>query len=185
MMNFTSARQNMIECQLRPNRVIDERLLDAVFAVPRENFVPAAVRSVAYVDEAIRLPNGRAVPEPMVTGRLLQEAQVAKTDNVLNIGGATGYTTAILARLAAHVTMVEADAALAALAQANLQGCANVTVKTGALAAGEAASGPYDLIFIDGGMQELPPALLAQLKDGGRLLAVKLDKGSVGQAMLW
>ncbi|WP_136161148.1 protein-L-isoaspartate O-methyltransferase family protein [Sphingomonas flavalba] len=175
--NFHAMRQAMVASQLRPNAVDDPRVIAAMDAVPRERFVPAERAAIAYVDTAIRLGDGRALNPPMALGRLLTRAEVAPTDSVLLIGAATGYGAAVLARLAARVVAVEADAALAAQAKAALADAANVAVVTGALAAGHGAGAPYDLIVIDGAVAEVPEALVAQLADDGRLVTGLVEDG--------
>lgn len=182
MMNFAAARQNMIEGQLRPNRVIDERLLGALSAVAREAFVPGAAKDLAYIDEAIALPGGRRLLEPMVLGRLLQEAELRTTDKVLDIGGGSGYGAALLSQLVAKVVMLEEKSSMAAEEIGKLK---NVSVVTGALTEGHAAEGPYNVILIEGGIAVAPEKLFSQLAEGGRLLAVKNGKGPVGQAVIW
>lgn len=175
--NFHAMRQAMVASQLRPNAVDDPRVIAAMDAVPRERFVPAERAAIAYVDTAIPLGDGRALNPPMALGRLLTRAEVAPADSVLLIGAATGYGAAVLARLAARVVAVEADAALVAQATAALADAANVAVVTGALAAGHGAGAPYDLIVIDGAVAEVPEALVAQLADDGRLVTGLVEDG--------
>ncbi|WP_417457396.1 protein-L-isoaspartate O-methyltransferase family protein [Kordiimonas sp.] len=173
------ARSHMIDCQLRVNEMNDERVIDAVRAVPRELFVPKAKRSVAYVDEDLPIGNGRYLMEPMVFARLLGEAQIGPKDLVLDIGCATGYSAAVMAGLADAVVALEADADLVKLAEKKLASLEimNVAVVQGAHAAGVAKQGPFDVIVLEGAVEEVPAALIKQLKDGGRLLCVKLDGG--------
>ncbi|WP_417461953.1 protein-L-isoaspartate O-methyltransferase family protein [Kordiimonas sp.] len=173
------ARSHMIDCQLRVNEVNDERIIDAVRAVPRELFVPKAKRSVAYVDEDLAIGGGRYLMEPMIFARLLDEAQIGPKDLVLDIGCATGYSAAVMAGLADAVVALEADADLVKLAEKKLSSLEimNVAVVEGAHAAGVAKQGPFDVIVLEGAVTEVPAALLKQLKDGGRLLCVKLDGG--------
>ncbi|WP_414901924.1 protein-L-isoaspartate O-methyltransferase family protein [Sphingomonas flavalba] len=175
--NFHAMRQAMVASQLRPNAVDDPRVIAAMDTVPRERFVPAERAAIAYVDTAIPLGDGRALSPPMTLGRLLTRAEVAPTDSVLLIGAATGYGAAVLARLAARVVAVEVDAALAAAAKAALADTANVTVVSGALAAGYGAGAPYDLIVIDGAVAEVPEALVAQLAPAGRLATGVVEDG--------
>jgi protein-L-isoaspartate(D-aspartate) O-methyltransferase len=184
-MDFSQARQNMIEGQLRPNRVSDPALLGALASVPREHFLPPALRAIAYVDDDIPLGNGRFLIEPLVLSRLLQSASIRPTDKVLDIACATGYSTALLARLAAQVIGLESDAELARQAAANLQtlGIANAQVVMGDLAAGHPAKAPYDIILIGGAVTQVPQALQNQLAEGGRLLTV-FNNGPAGTARL-
>ncbi|WCL55798.1 protein-L-isoaspartate O-methyltransferase family protein [Gimibacter soli] len=180
---MTVARSHMIDCQLRPNEVNDERLIAAIRSVPREHFVPKAKRSVAYVDEDIAIGEGRYLMEPMVFARLLTEADVQSSDVVLDIGGATGYSAAVIAGLAEAVVALEEDKKLAAAAEKKLGELEiiNTAVVQGAHAEGVAKQGPFDVIFIGGLVEEVPQALLKQLADGGRLVCVR-EKDGVGRA---
>ena len=173
-MDFAAARYNMVECQVRPNRVTDTAVIEAMSAVPRELFVPEARRSIAYMDEALRVAPGRWLMEPMITGQLLQMADVRSGDVALIVGCATGYSAAVLSRLACTVVALECDPALAASAAALLSqlGADNTVVETGDLQQGHAKQAPYDLVFFDGAIAEVPSAYEAQISSGGRLLAV-------------
>ena len=184
-MDFGLARRNMVESQIRPNKVTDPRLIDAIAAVQRERFAPAALRSVAYVDEDIPLGNRRYLMEPMIFARLLQAAGVQPSDLVLDVGCGSGYSTAVLARLAEMVVALESDAELARLAGATLTELSvdNAVVLQGPLADGMAKQAPYDLIFIGGAVLRVPDALLRQMAEGGRLVTV-IGSNGVGQATL-
>ncbi|ODR97018.1 hypothetical protein AUC69_12880 [Methyloceanibacter superfactus] len=170
----------MVECQLRPNQVTDKGLLDAMRTLPRERFVPPAFERLAYMDEAIEVfPAREGAPArfllaPMVQARLIQLAEVEAKDKVLDVGCGTGYSAAILARLAATVIGLEPEPALAKAAAANLVGLGlrNTEMVEGPFAAGWPAAGPYDVIVLEGSVSEVPDALLSQLKEGGRLVAV-------------
>jgi protein-L-isoaspartate(D-aspartate) O-methyltransferase len=185
MVDFSQARQNMIEGQLRPNRVTDPVLLAAIAELPREQFLPAPLRGIAYVDDDIPLGEGRFLIEPLVLCRLVQIAGVRPCDKVLDVACATGYSTALLARLAKEVIAVESDSGLAQQAAGHLQalGIANAKVVIGNLAEGHAAAAPYDVILIGGAVQQVPAALQAQLAEGGRLLTV-FANGTAGTARL-
>lgn len=187
MAAFAQARTNMIDCQLRPNKVTDDRLLDAVNTVPREAFLPDDLRNVAYIDQSISLGNGRYMFEPMVLARLIQALELKSTDFVLDIGAATGYAAALLSRLVTTVVVLEEQAPLAYTAIAQLQklGCDNTAVITTAMGSGYAKQAPYDAILVEGGVEVISDELLAQLNDGGRLVAVALKKGHLGCAKLW
>ncbi|WCT73018.1 protein-L-isoaspartate O-methyltransferase [Sphingomonas naphthae] len=174
--NFETMRRAMVSNQLRTTAVNDPRVVDAMGAVAREKHVPADKLAIAYVDIALPLGNGRALNPPMVTGRLLTEARVRKGERVLVVGSATGYAAAILAELGAQVTALEEDAGLTALAAA-ADLAASVATVEGPLAEGWAAAGPYDLILIDGAVEAVPPALIAQLADGGRIATGLVDGG--------
>ena len=185
-MAFAAARRNMVDRQLRTNKVIDEAVLEALGETPRERFVPASLRSVAYVDEDVPLGNGRHLIEPMVFGRLLQAAQVRRTDLVLDIGCGIGYSTAILSRLANMVVALECDRALARAAGAALAELSidNALVVEGPLEQGWPAQAPYSLIVINGAADRIPEAILGQLAEGGRLVGVEIRHG-VGRAVLY
>ena len=192
MTDTSLQRLNMVESQVRPSDVTDRRIIRAMREIAREAFVPALVRSLAYMDEAITVRtagiNGpaRRLLAPRCFAKLVQLAEVNERAVVLDIGCATGYSTAVLARLARRVIGLEVDAALAAEATAALAaaGIANATVTTGALADGHSAAGPYDAIVLEGSVALVPPALLDQLKDGGRLVAI-LGNGPACQATVW
>jgi protein-L-isoaspartate(D-aspartate) O-methyltransferase len=188
MSGFTIARQKMVDGQVRPSDVTDVRIIDAMLAVPREAFVPLGQRAMAYLDidldvSAARSETGpsetglsekRYLIKPVVTAKMLQAAEIRDTDNVLVVGCATGYSAAIVAKLAAQVTATEGDASLAAKAKDVLAGLgfANVTVRAAAAAEGDAANAPYDVIMLNGATEVTPAGLYRQLKDGGRLVGV-------------
>lgn len=185
-MNFQAARKAMVDSQLRPNRLTDDRIADAMMSLPREQFLPKALSGVAYVDEDIPLGNGRYMMEPMVLGRLLQVAEIGPSDTILHVGCGTGYASAVMAMLAGTVVALESDEDLVARATDLLseQQVANTAVVMGDLAAGLADQGPYDLVLIEGAVAEVPPALIDQIAEGGRLLAVVRGDG-VGVATLY
>jgi protein-L-isoaspartate(D-aspartate) O-methyltransferase len=187
MPNYSAARYNMVEGQVRPNKVTDQALVDAMSKIPRELFVPKASRGIAYVDEDIPVAKGRYLIEPMVMARLLQEARVKPTDIVLDVGACTGYASALLSRMAATVVALESDAELAARAEATLRylGVDNVVLVQGPLEQGYAKQAPYDVILLHGAVAEVPPAILEQLADGGRLVTVVSPDGRMGQARLF
>jgi protein-L-isoaspartate(D-aspartate) O-methyltransferase len=185
MSDYVKIRTNMVDSQLRPNKVSDPALLDAFLAVPREAFVPEALKGSAYVDEDLPLGGGRYLLEPMVLGRLLQYAAIQPGEVVLEIGCATGYGSAILGRLARSVVAVESDPALLAQARANLGGQRNVTLFEQRLDQGYAERAPYDVILIGGAVGEISPAVLDQLAEGGRLVTViETRAGQLGEAVL-
>lgn len=183
---FATARRHMVDSQLRPSRVTDERVIEAMGAIPRELFVPAASRSVAYRDEDIEIAPGRFLGEPLIIARLVQAAELTAEDTVLDVCAGTGYLAAVASKLAGKVTALEPSDPLAAAARTALQGagCGNVAVVTGAAEAGAAASGPYSCIFVAGAVEVVPDTLKAQIADGGRLLAVVLRNG-VGEAQVF
>jgi protein-L-isoaspartate(D-aspartate) O-methyltransferase len=181
-----AARLNMVENQLRPNRVVDIAILEAFLEVPRERFVPAHLRNVACIDEDLPLGGGRWLMEPMVLGRLLQLASIRPHETVLEIGAATGYGAAVMARLARSVVAVESDSALARQASQNLAelGLKNAVLREGPLERGYADRAPYDVIVFGGAVGEIPAIILDQLADNGRLLAIVKNGAGLGQATL-
>ncbi len=180
MSNFQAERENMIESQIRPNGVTNVALLRAMREMPREVFVPPSQRNLAYMDGALRVEAARDgrparyLLPPMVFAKLAQLAAVKETDRVLDIGPATGYSTAILAKLAKEVIGVECDAGLAALAQDALsqEGIENAKLITGPLEEGAPEEEPFDVIFVNGRLGCEPEKLLTQLTAGGRLVAI-------------
>lgn len=187
MPDYAAARFHMVEGQIRTNRVTDEPLVDAMMAVPREIFVPPAARGIAYVDEGIQVAPGRYLMEPMIQAWLLEAAAVRPTDVVLDVGCGTGYSTALLSRLAATVVALESDPELAARAADNLRelGADNAVVVQGPLPAGYPEQAPYDLIVLGGAVAEVPAALIDQLAEGGRLAAVVAPDGRMGRVRLF
>lgn len=185
-MEHAEAVEAMIDGQLRPSEVNDPAILSAIRAVPRTLFVPKAKRGFAYVDEDIEVAPGRALMEPMVFGRLLVAAAVKPVDTVLDIGGATGYSAAVLAQLAESVVALENDAALAEAAEQRLASLdiVNVAVVTGELTAGVEKEAPFDVIYLAGAVDEVPAVILDQLAEGGRLVCVQPASG-VGRAQLY
>ncbi|GAA0327130.1 protein-L-isoaspartate O-methyltransferase [Sphingomonas oligophenolica] len=174
---FEAMRHAMVASQLRTNAVSDARVVAAMARVPRETFLPADVRGIAYRDTAVPLGRGRFQNVPIATGRLLTEAWLLPTDRVLLIGAAGGYTAAVLAGLVAAVVAVESDPGLAAMAREALVGYPNVTLVEGPLEAGHAAGAPYDVLMIDGAVEHVPEALVEQIRAGGRAVAGIADRG--------
>jgi protein-L-isoaspartate(D-aspartate) O-methyltransferase len=185
-MDFLAARRNMVDRQVRTNKVTDEAVLEALRQVPRELFVPQSMRSVAYVDEDVPVGNGRYLMEPMVFGRLLQSARIGKGEVVLDIGCGTGYSAAVLSRLANMVVALESEPALtqrgvAALAELGID---NAVLVEGALPEGWPEQAPYGVILLEGSVAQVPDTVLDQLAEGGRLVAVEQQAG-FGRAMLF
>lgn len=172
-----TARHAMVVSQLRTSAVSDPRVVAAMAEVPRERFVPGESAALAYRDSALPLPGGRTQNMPLATGRLLTEAAIEPSDRVLLIGAAGGYTAAVLAELAVEVVAVESDADLASHARGALTGLSNVTLVEGDLAAGAADKAPYDVLIVDGAVEELPDALVAQVRAGGRIASGVLERG--------
>ena len=181
-----AARTHMIESQLRPNKVTDQRVLGAFAGIRRELFVPEKLRHVAYIDEDLPLGGGRYLMEPMVVARLLQAAAIERNETALIIGAGTGYEAAVTAALARNVVALEEVAELARRARAALveHGIAAVSIVEGPLAQGYRPRAPYDVILFGGAVAEVPPTVAAQLAEDGRLLAVVKTGNTVGRATL-
>jgi protein-L-isoaspartate(D-aspartate) O-methyltransferase len=190
MMDFVAARRMMVDGQIRTSDVTDLRLIAAMLDVPRERFVPHAKAELAYLDfdlpvtHEVREADARHLLKPVVLAKMIQVADVEEGDNVLDVGCATGYSAAILARLARSVTALEQDATLARHARENLAADGNVTVVNGPLVDGAAGQGPYDVILVGGATEVEPLALFRQLKNGGRLVTV-MGRTPNGRATLY
>jgi protein-L-isoaspartate(D-aspartate) O-methyltransferase len=189
MIDFAKARRAMVDSQLRPTDVIDRQLLTAMLDVPRERFVPAELAGVAYLDRDLPVDAKRALLKPMVLARMIQAAEVASHDRVLDVACGSGYSSAVLARLAASVTALEDDADRARrcgenLAQLTGPGSGNVAGACGPLEAGWPAGAPYDVILVNGACETEPQGLLRQLNEGGRLVAI-IGTAPVGKATLF
>ena len=184
-MNIEQARFNMIEQQIRPWEVLDPQVLDLLFVVKREDFVPVAYRNLAFADMEIPIGQGQVMLAPRVEARFLQELGIKKTDKVLEIGTGSGYMAALLAARAEHVVTVECRAELAEFARENLNkaGVSNVTIENGCGAQGWAARGPYDAIVVSASLPVVPEVLLKQLRVGGRL-AIVVGEAPVMEAQL-
>jgi protein-L-isoaspartate(D-aspartate) O-methyltransferase len=187
MMDYQTARHNMVENQVRTNKVTDPLVIAAMEEVPRELFLPENKRGVAYVDEDIHVGDGRYAMEPMVIARLMQNAEIARSDVALVIGAGHGYSSALLSRIAETVVAVESDKAMSAAAEKTLQDNSydNVIVVEGDMSAGYPKQAPYNVILFDGAVAEVPANILEQLGEGGRLLAVVRDAGKVGIARIY
>ena len=187
-MDTAIQRKNMVESQVRPSDVTDRRIIRAMLEVPRELFVPASARALAYMDGPVRLDGAarRALLAPRTFAKLVQAAEIAPDGAVLVVGAATGYAAAVLARLAGSVVALDCDEALLARARETLPkvGAEAVVLASGDLAEGWPTEGPYDAILVEGAVERMPPELLDQLKDGGRLVAIVRD-GQAGRATVW
>lgn len=190
--DFATQRLKMVDGQVRTTDVTSVEVLDAMLAVPREEFVPSRRRALSYIDEDIEVApaagssEARYLMEPSPFAKLIQMADIQPNDYVLDVGTGTGYGAAILSKLASSVVALESDPTLAETATQTLQrlGHDNVAVVTGALSDGYKAQGPYDVIVLEGCVDEVPQALLDQLKNHGRLVAV-VGRGSTGSARLY
>ena len=181
MSDFSTRRVMMVDTQVRPSDVTKFPIIAAMLAIPRESFVPVAQREAAYVGLNLPLSPGRVVLEARTLAKLLDFLDIKPGDRVMDLGSGYGYAAAVLAEMGAHVVAVEEDAAMADAARAHLPG---VTVVTGPLHAGAASNGPYDAIVVQGAVEQVPDAILAQLKDGGRIGALFMQ-GALGTARNW
>jgi protein-L-isoaspartate(D-aspartate) O-methyltransferase len=180
MVDYAKQRVTMVDTQVRPSDVTKFPIIDAMLDVPREAFVPDARREMAYVGGPIEVAPGRVLLDGRTIAKMLDAADLEPGDVVLDIGCGLGYCTALLAHIADAVVAVEQDESLAAEAESNLSehGIDNAAVVTGPLAEGHAKAGPYDAIMIFGGVEDLPGALLDQLRDGGRIVAIFMSGAS-------
>src|SRR5215469_16373701 len=193
MTDFAAARRMMVDSQVRTSDVTDPRIIAAMLELPRERFVPEAKAALAYLDADVPVTEAqggkpvRRLLKPMVLAKLVQAAAVQASDHVLDVGCASGYSSALLARLARSVIALEEEETLIRLARENLKavGADNVTVVAGPLTQGwQGGVSYYDVIFLNGATEIAPQALTRQLKDGGRLVGV-LGRGPTGQAMIY
>jgi len=186
MVDYARVRRAMVDSQVRPHDVTDRRILAAMLEVPREEFFPPAQRALAYLDAELPVAGKRTLLKPLVFSKLLQAAAIKESDRVLDVGCATGYSSAVLGKLAGSVVALEEDPALARMAGETIRtlGFANVSVASGPLTAGSAQGAPYDAIVLEGAVEFVPDALTAQLKEGGRLVAV-LGGVPMGKATLY
>ena len=185
-MDYAAARDNMVESQLRTNRVSDPAVLEAFSAIPRERFVPGRQRGIAYIDEDLLLEDGRYLLEPMVLARMLQAAEIGPEDVALEVGCGTGYGAAILNRLAGTVIALEEQPKLRDWASAVCAdlGLDSVLVVCGSLVEGYEKQAPYDVILLSGAVTDVPSSIVKQLADGGRLVAVIRPQDGIGAATL-
>ena len=179
-----SARFNMIEAQIRTNNVTDVRIHAALDAVMRERFVPTAKQALAYADVPVEIAPGRYLLDPRSFAKAVQLVRVTAEDKVLDVGCGTGYSSAVLGRLARAVIALEQDADLVRVAAGLLEGQPNVQITQGALIEGFKDEAPYDVIFVNGAIEAQPDTLLSQLAEGGRLVAF-VQKGAQGRATLY
>lgn len=189
MIDYAQARRTMVDCQIRPADVTDQPLLAAMLDVPRERFLPPHLASLAYLDLDLPLagppqnPTRRLI-KPQVLAKLLQAAEITAADRVLDVGCATGYSSAVLARLAKSVIALEQDAELLRVGESVLTAAGNVETVQGPLVAGWPQRAPYDVIVLNGAAEVMPAALLAQLAEGARLVGV-LGRGQSAKATLF
>jgi len=185
MTDFATVREAMVDCQIRPSDVTLYPVIEAMLNVPREDYVPEALREVAYIGDHIPLGGGRVVLDARVMGKMLDALAIQPNELVLDVGAGLGLSTALVAHLAEAVVALESEEAMAADAEALLvsHDVDNAMVETGVLTEGAAKHGPYDVILIEGGVGEVPAALIEQLKQGGRMAAIMMD-GALGRCMI-
>ncbi|MBU2889112.1 protein-L-isoaspartate O-methyltransferase family protein [Celeribacter halophilus] len=181
MPDFTQLRTTMVDTQVRPSDVTKFPIIEAMLTVPRENFVPEEKRAVAYVGDHVDLGNGRVVLDPRILAKMLDALNIENDELVLDLGCGLGYSSAVIARMAQAVVAVEEDEALAEEAAKALvaNGSDNVVLETGPIAKGEPQHGPYDVVIVQGGVEEMPEDILSQVKEKGRICAIFID-GALG-----
>ena len=187
-MHFEALRKAMVDSQIRPNKVIDDRVIAAFMNVPRERFVSKNMQNLAYIDEDIHLSGGRFILEAMVMARIIQTLALDASQSVMLIGAGTGYTAALLSSLVESVIAIETRAQMVEKAQQAVAGLdiGNVAVIKARLQDGYASEAPYDAIIIEGAVEQIPQSLLDQLSDGGRLAAIWRPEGTqAGEACIW
>ncbi|MFO1186541.1 MAG: protein-L-isoaspartate O-methyltransferase [Alphaproteobacteria bacterium] len=182
--DFARARENMIENDVRTNDVTDRRLIAALRAVPREDFVSSESRELAYAGISVPVGLDRHIMEARAFSKLAQAARIAGSERVLDVGCATGYASAVFSRLAREVVALESEEGLAKVAETALGDLRNVKVARGDLRQGAPASAPFDVIFVNGGVEVIPDGLTQQLAEGGRLLCIALE-GKVGRGRIY
>ncbi|MGC6473524.1 MAG: protein-L-isoaspartate O-methyltransferase family protein [Candidatus Puniceispirillaceae bacterium] len=187
-MHFEALRKAMVDSQIRPNKVIDDRVIAAFMSVPRERFVSKNMQNLAYIDEDIHLSGGRFIVEAMVMARIIQTLALDASQSVMLIGAGTGYTAALLSSLVESVIAIETRAQMVEKAQQAVTALdiGNVAVIKARLQDGYASEAPYDAIIIEGAVEQMPQSLLDQLADGGRLAAIwRPDGTQAGEACIW
>lgn len=177
MTDFAARRTMMVDTQVRPNDVTKFPVIEAMLTIPREEFVPASRRAVAYSGENLEIGNGRVLLEPRTLAKLVEALDIQPGDLLLDLGCGYGYSSAVVARMAEAVVAIEEDEAMVAEAEARLSdaGIFNVAVLHGKLVEGQPRQAPYDVIMIGGGVEEVPQTLLDQLKEGGRIGTVFIE----------
>lgn len=182
MTDYKAARTAMVDCQIRPSDVTKYPIIEALLAVPREEYVPARSRSIAYIGDHLALENNRVILDPRCFAKMLDALNIQPDEMVLDLGCGLGYSTAVIAQLAEFVVAVEEDADMATEASANLstQSVDNAVVIEGSICEGAAKHGPYDVIIAEGGVEDIPEAITDQLKENGRIAAFFLE-GALGE----
>lgn len=185
MPDYPARRTMMVDTQIRPSDVTKFPIIEAFLRIPREVYVPSHLTEAAYAGENLMLSEGRVMLEPRTLSKMLDALNILPNELVLDVGAGLGYSTAVIAQLAEAVVGVEDNDAQATDAQANLgsQAIDNAVIHQGPLTEGDAQHGPYDVIIIQGGVEFLPDALSAQLKDGGRVVCLFMS-GALGVVRL-
>lgn len=184
---MAAARLHMVEGQVRTNDVTDKRITEIMGRLERERFVPDAKRALAYADVCVEVKPGRFLLDPRSFAKLLQLADIQENERVLDVACATGYSTAVISAMSADVVTLEEDEELARFAAPILRSCPKLGRLYGVVGphkAGAASQGPFDVIFVNGAVEEIPRAWVEQLKEGGRLVAI-LSEGPAGKAYFW
>jgi protein-L-isoaspartate(D-aspartate) O-methyltransferase len=186
-MDYAAARYKMVENQVRTNRVTDPLVIAALSGLPREMFLPDRLKGIAYVDEDIPLGEGRYLIEPLATALMLQTAEIERGDKILDVACGTGYMAAAAARIAGSVIALEEDPILAKRARQTITdlGILTVEVVEGRLVDGYPTEAPYNVILFGGAIAEVPPAILDQLAEGGRLVAIIVGEHGVGRGTVF
>ncbi len=185
--DYTLSRRNMVESQIRTNRVTDQRIIDAIGKIPREQFVPKHLENLAYIDHSLEISPGRYLMESMVFARLIQGASVRNDDICLDVGCGSGYSSVVLGEIAGTVVALESNSDLAKKAESNFKksGADNIFLITAPLDEGYSGQAPYDVIVVNGSVERLPEMLLNQLNEGGRLVSIISKKSTSGRAKLF
>jgi len=179
MTNFLTRRTTMVDTQIRPADVTKFPIIDAMLQVRREIFVPDHLSETAYADTILDLGHGRVILEPRTFAKMLDAVDIQGNELVLDIGCGLGYSSAVIGKFSEAVVSIEENEAMAAESEANLaaEGCLNVAVVQGSLAQGAAQHAPFDVIVVQGAVEHMPAALIEQLAEGGRIVAVFSQKG--------
>ena len=185
MTDFASRRLMMVDTQVRPSDVTKFPIIDAMLRVPRETFVPSGLREAAYADEILNVGSGRQMLDPRTLAKMLDALDISNDDLVLDIAGGLGYSTAVVAQIAEAVIMIESDEGLVEEAQQALVeiGADNAIVQQGVLAEGAAEHGPYDVILVQGGVEQVSEGMQDQLKEGGRIACIFMN-GKLGEVRI-
>ncbi len=186
-MDFAKSRQNMVESQLRTNKITNDKILLAMREISRENFVPSNLQNIAYIDNNIEIADGHFMMAPMDLARIMQSCQIKDDDNILIIGSSSGYSAAVASRLASSVFAIESNEKLANLSENILTEMAmdNVVIKNASLSDGWQKQAPFDVILFDGAVDSIPDNIIGQLAEGGRMVAIIKQNDLIGIATVF